>query len=62
MIIFPEYAGILFKMKLSVSKMKSLPIKVDSVWTPGYKVFKTNISNESMLISKYIPFAGEERL
>ena len=49
-------------MKLSVSKMKSLPIKVDSVWTPGYKVFKTNISNESMLISKYIPFAGEERL
>ena len=25
-------------MKLSVSKMKSLPIKVDSVWTPGYKV------------------------
>ena len=25
-------------MKLSVSKMNTLPIKVDSVWTPGYKV------------------------
>ena len=25
-------------MKLSVSKMNTLPIKVVSVWTPGYKV------------------------
>ena len=40
-------------MKLSVSKMNTLPIKVDSVWTPGYKVFKTNISNDNMHIQIY---------
>ena len=59
-IFLPEYAGILFKMKLSVSKMKSLPIKVDSVWTPGYKV--KQIFQVTICISKYIHFAGEKRL
>ena len=47
-------------MKLSVSKMESLPIKVDSVWTPGYKVFKTNISNHNMHIHPNI-FTLQER-
>ena len=37
-------------MKLSVSKMESLPIKVDSVWTPGYKVKQIDTSNDNMHI------------
>ena len=57
-------------MKLSVSKMNTLPIKVGSVWTPGYKVkhynsqmksqSKTNTS--TIFVSKYIHFAEEKRL
>ena len=47
-------------MKLSVSKMKSVPIKLDSVWTPGYKV--KQIFQVTICISKYIHFAGEKRL
>ena len=47
-------------MKLSVSKMNTLPIKVGSVWTPGYKV--KQIFQMTICISKYIHFAGEERL